>query len=198
MAATAWHTVRCERRYHVNNLHYLCLPSASNIFVNSVVSLFDGDLRTKIFHGFSKTSTSFFTVRFRICSRCTSESPLCLHREFMQSSLLLLKYVLVINYFVVWWVCSECTVQHKSESERWQQYNVIFIYNLTILVGWSWIVLSGFAFCVWFKISCTEYYRIPDTGNTQKEIAVFRGPFFAGRGLGSHSTPCTETTHSQI
>jgi hypothetical protein len=34
MAATAWHTVRCERRYHVNNLHYLCLPSASNFSFN--------------------------------------------------------------------------------------------------------------------------------------------------------------------
>ena len=46
------------------------------------------------------------------------------------------------------------------------------------MVDWSWILLSGHAFCVWFKIPRPEYYHISDTGsapsagNTQNEITA--------------------------
>ena len=45
-------------------------------------------------------------------------------------------------------------------------------------------MLPALAFCVCFEIPRTDYYCISDTGSapsvgdTQKEIAVFRGPFF--------------------
>jgi len=50
-----------------------------NILANSLLSLFRGDLRNKIFRGFIKTHNPpplLFIDRFRICSSCTS-NPLC-------------------------------------------------------------------------------------------------------------------------